>query len=1614
MEQTNMMLNGLPQGGGGGGGGNPMASMQRPQVGNAMQQIHASIMDRLRARLPSLQGTWQATFDVRERAGKIMQLVTALRQINPDIGKCISIAEEWEKRVLTQVQNKDEYLAKMQEKMKEIQGRRQQQAAAMSLGSAGMMPQNMGNVHNGMQHMQNMQNMQSMQTLQNMQTMQNNGMGNSGFPPGQMNATPGQNPVFPTQLQRQMQPSPLPMQPQQQQPATMDPSALQMSSQRLQAQQQPQGINLGQVNGQVNGQLSHSQATSMGQRPQPQTNLMLQQAIEAAKTMYTRMDEDTKNQLRNKFANSLPEEQLALMRSKGQDPLLRLLVTRAQSQMQQKQQQNNAGMQNGMQMASSQSQIPPSQADGSGIDFSGILGQQANALKLQESGEQVVPASNNNSMGLGNQMNMPQNINPQMLGNQNGTAGQGQNASQNAQMQYYLQQRNEAQNSERMQKQLMAQQHAQQHAMVRAHSQLQGQPGGLHTPNAFGGNAPAQINSPAMSMLNRPIAPPGQGTPSTPQSNRPQQQAMPSTPMNGVSQLAQHHQSMVNQNNLQQQPGPTGPSNHPPHIMALLQRVPEQHREKLSRMPPAQIQAVLERFRTPGGGNRHPGQSGMANTGAQQQHQLQQQQQQPNQQQQSQQPNQPMPNMLQHQMSNAVPGFNSQPPPNQIHMDGQAQMQRRMQQQQHMAQRLRNQLIEQRPFPRDFLTQLSIAVPQGITTWGPLKQHIAQNSNVMPPGTGQKIVELQNRWFQSRPQELQQIVEQVNGIMASRMPQQNGQAMFQGPQQSTNPGLQPTAAGPDRPAPQAQMVPPAPMMQPPNQGASNDLHPVPPRQPFPPPGPQEIQIFRSKVPQAHNMTDEQIGQFMVRQKLEKLRQIRQGTSLQHNQGPRLLGQLSTGPQPNAPSADQQRAPQPAASQPSAGQQKPPPQTNNDIIEISSQPVQQNMTQASVMQASQPQPTLSGGSRLADAMRNMTDSEKQQYLQKMQRMQQQQLENIRKAQGQVSAPNNQQPRPLHPPPPQQQPGQSGGQDLQSRIPRLWTEMLTATKRGPFVQTDSATQGKIHASLKKLWNPLKDLQRTLMVAGQLGFDDNMLRKIIRARVIVHHNWNEETQSIRDGQPTVTLSQLQETERFVAGYMTEIKKRKEMLDARNAKGTSHASKPQPPAQPATMARTPSQSHVRKSSATKKAPPAPTDNQKTFDWTQAAPSPHGVPKYEPGRNELTTDKLKIPPAKKRRTDPSSSQASTPAAQAGSPAAGTGSAAGHGKIQSPDQVRKSRAQVKAESEREEEQKKFHCRDATCEASLKGFDYEDQLRDHTLAQHQKIDNALQYLLDNATTTFGVDVNNFVEQPVRRAMTNPTLAGEPSFASPQNRRKEELPTQVTEQPSRAVNPQATKDKDTRKLADVDSQRKDATKDETLRDTMMQKMDIVMPAEVTGEEVNVSSNDAPDLDSFLLGNESLGDELDAAVDWNRLIDTYEEGWIETEPMSGLYELRPGWQDLDSSPDLTPSEDSQSSSSSSSSDISQSDAVRFCLNMEAWNDDLFSDGLTGAPQSLVPIYHRIKGMLKDYDDTPMDGVEGEAKETETSSAEGTKKRKAEEIMTLPVPDIWDDFYDGKSSRQ
>lgn len=1201
--------------------------------------------------------------------------------MNPEVEKCLKIAKAWEEKVIHSSATKEQYHEQMAAKMNEIRDKRQQAVAQMNMpGNMGMMPNNMMNMQNGMMNAPN---------------MQNNGMGNMIFPNGgnvniQGARMPPQGQNQMAQLQRQMQASPLPMQQQPQQPGTLDPSALQMPQQGFQQQssQQPpsqQGQNMGQSN-----QPQQPNVNQGGQGKPSQA--MHMEILNLAKQMSDRMGPEQKAEIRARFVSTLTDAQRAILQQQGTDPLMRFFYSRATSEITKRRQQMGAGgamqnkpdMNNGnmnMQMANSVPQRPPSQTSGQNIDFSSIMGQQANALKLQDAGEQVVPASNNNNgsngnnnMGLGNQMNMPQNINPQMLGNQNNNQSQqGGNGPMNQnQMQLLMMQRAQ---QERMNKQIMAQQHAM--ASRQQHSQLQGQPGGLHTPNGLGGGANGQVNSPAMSMLNRPMVPPGQTTPGTPQPSR--QQAMPSTPMNnGVSQLQQHHQNMLNQNNQQQQQhmNQAAQNNAQPHFQDFLQRVPPHFRQKLSQLPQDQARMMLQKFQNQMmAGPRQQGQQGMPNgmnMGPPPQG------------------NQQQPGMPPQNLGNAIPGFNAQPPPNQMSMDPASQLQQRMQREQQI--KLRTQAMDIRPFPKPVLTQLGIAVPPNVQLWGHLKQHVLQSS---AQGTIEKVNHQQQLWFQAHPEEFQAamaaMMARVRMGSAGQQGQQGPPGQGPPPQAQQSGSLQPPASMPDRPAPPAQMVPPAPMMQPQGQdmqpGANQGPRPMPT---MPTVSPHEMATFRSKVPQAGGMSDDQIRNVLVRQKIENMRRQHQlqRQSLQTAQSQKPPGQAGPGPQPNSTNGAMppQRTPQPPAGQPTMGQQKHQQQSNKDVVEVSSQPASQTAPQAPPMQTNQsqnqtqqPQPPLKPLTK--EQVQQLSEEDRQTYLQRMQRSVQ--MENLRKAQGQLGAASGQAA------PAGQQTGQNPRLQvtpaIAEKVKGLQAEVTRSFPRANPVQADAATIERAKAMLKKLYHPLQQISTTFGAALNLGFDEDSLKRVMRAILVVQSNAMDASGNIKD-YLTVTLEELVDMERLVAGYMTELKRRKQQSDnaRQQAVHTQAQGMKQQQATPAAgMARTASQqNHVRKASASTKAPPAPTDNNKTFDW--AAPSPHGVPKYEMGRNELTPDKLKFPPQKKRKTDPAGSQGSTPAAQAGTPAAAAGASPTltNGKVQSPEQTRKTPAQIKAEAEK--------------------------------------------------------------------------------------------------------------------------------------------------------------------------------------------------------------------------------------------------------------------------------------------------------------------------------------------
>ncbi|KAH0250848.1 hypothetical protein KCU84_g24769, partial [Aureobasidium melanogenum] len=110
---------------------------------------------------------------------------------------------------------------------------------------------------------------------------------------------------------------------------------------------------------------------------------------------------------------------------------------------------------------------------------------------------------------------------------------------------------------------------------------LRGQPGGLNT------TQPPQ-QSPAMSMLNRPMVPPGQPS-QTPPQTRPQPTPQPNQQMN-PQMMAQFSQQIANNPGLFPTPKPD--LQIPPGV-----QLPPQLRAKLEGMPPDQQHQILQRIR---------------------------------------------------------------------------------------------------------------------------------------------------------------------------------------------------------------------------------------------------------------------------------------------------------------------------------------------------------------------------------------------------------------------------------------------------------------------------------------------------------------------------------------------------------------------------------------------------------------------------------------------------------------------------------------------------------------------------------------------------------------------------------------------------------------------------------------------------------------------------------------------------------------------------------------------------------------------------------------------------------------------------------------------------------
>ncbi|PIG79369.1 hypothetical protein AARAC_010947 [Aspergillus arachidicola] len=844
------------------GGGMPGAhgQMQVPQ-----QKPDNQLMMNYLAQALQSQGTftgWRADVSLKERAVNVYQMWTSLRLIQPHaaLQSLAQAALSFEQKAFNNAKEKVDYDKECNDKLVHIRDTRARQAAVLQQ-NGGMMAQ-------------------------------------SGHAAGM--AGVGQAP-FPQQMGRPTQASPMPGQ-QQMAMGMNDPSrqaAIQHRQQQQQQQQQQQSQAMLQQRAQPrpgNGiPLTDDLSTLSAQD--------YENVCRIANQILSKTSQEDVDKIKMNLQNMTPEQRQYLNR-KNMDPITYFFRSQALTQLRRhkrarqeaQQRAQNAGVdpnsammgdpmmnaqqrqmfQNMMNLQrnslsmGSQPNLDPSSFIG---NVENIQGQQADGLRSQEAGQLVVPASSSQmnqqpfttpqnmfQVGQGNQTNMNgASISPQFFSQQQ------LQTSQNLQQ-------DRTQQAPQFQPQSQAQTQAQARAQAAQKAQMA---------ISQAGQANSQMQqqmtqqSPAMPMLNRPMAP-GQMSPA-------QVAAQVRPPSRAPGQQPTGVQSLGGQTGMQGRP------QIPPNLPPMVQ-------EQLARMTQEQLTAFLMNQQ-----RRPLNNQAMARANANQQSMpMQQNLSQPGQ-------GQPIVNgqagnnqnmraslNLQQQLA----GMGGAQAPNQM-LPGQQQMTAQQRQQQQQQQRQHDlykmQLLRQQsgglemspdqikdmdrlPFPPSILSNnpnVPSPVPKHIKTWGQLKQWATANPQVLGGIDLQKLVTFQKF-------HLAQILAQNKE--GGRNPDSGGQnpwmqMPFQGQQQQFM-NQQQFQAGQQQ----------APINMPPMRPITG----------------QDIQIARQRLgTQVQNYTDEQLRELLYRNRQKQLMQLAQNRAAQLAAQQGQQTQSSQQPPVTAPSATPQ-------------------------------------------------------------------------------------------------------------------------------------------------------------------------------------------------------------------------------------------------------------------------------------------------------------------------------------------------------------------------------------------------------------------------------------------------------------------------------------------------------------------------------------------------------------------------------------------------------------------------------------------------------------------------------------------------------------------------------------
>ncbi|RDW93306.1 uncharacterized protein DSM5745_00628 [Aspergillus mulundensis] len=1234
------------------------------QSKNEMQHILTHVAQVLQNQGP--WSDWRAEVQPRDRTFKVHQMITSLRLIQPQIElrSAASAAMSFENKAFNEAATKADYDREFNDKLVHIRDTRARHAAAMQ-----------------------------------------GGMIQQGPPTGMTGV--GQSP-FPQQMSRSMQPSPMPGQ-QQMQMGMNNPNQQAVVQQRPQQSQQPQGMLQQQRPPQRPGGAAALNDDLNSLTPQEYDNV-----CRIATQILQKTSPDDMNKIKVNLQNMSPEQKVYLSK-KGMDPITYFFrcqamnhirrVKRSRLEMSRNNQNNGGDSANALMgepminpqqqrqmfqnMVNMQQRNPSfSMGNQQPLDPSAFIGnveniqgQQADGLRSQEAGQLVVPASSSQmnqqpfnatqnmfpvgqQMGQSNQVNINNSgISPQFLSQQhlpNSQAGPQDRTQQVAQFQSQSQNA-QAQRAQAAQKAQMAMSQANMQQSI--------------------------PQSPAMPMLNRPIAAPGQMSPAQAAA-----QVQPPSRQPSTKQHPANVPPMGTQQGMQNRP--SLPANIPPHLQEQLARMSPEQRNAFFITQQRRMMANNPALARPNASQpKMAMQQGIPQSN--QGHMINGQLVNP----------QNMRASLDLQQQLASMGGPQQS--NQL-MTGQQmavqQRQQQLQQQQlHQLQLLRQQAganmemtpeeisrMDNMPFPPAILNNNpnAASIPKNIKSWGQLKQLAATSPQLLGGIDHQKLMTYQKY-------HLAQILKETN----NRNSEQGGQAWapvnFQGqPQSFMNPQqFQPGQQQAQFPMPQVRQI-----------------------------TPQDLQMARQRFgAQVQNYTDDQLRD-ILRQKHIHAAQARAAQALanQHNQQSQAQG-----PPVSLPSATshiktehqaQQQVPQqitqnqavkaqnvsPAKPAKGSATKQTPPTSKRKLQGEETTAVQTSPVQVST------QPATSQGLPATVPSRPTMPITKEQ-LASMTPQQRLHLENqLRQKQGQLrGAPNR-------------AAAEKAWSNLSENIQQLYNELAKNTPAEKVVAVTPEQRNIMNKQLRECIDYLGRLDALVQFVAKSPAHDKNLRNLLTMRIQLMRQFKPSAEWALNDHLTVTPEYLAGATNYIKKlfhHIARVNQQQSQALGQRAGASQISSAQQSNQNMAPLNASNLQQLQQQEEALQRARRA--SSQTAASGPSAlppapfgAPSPQGVPHaYGPG--SMPPSELKLPPNKRRKQ----SQPTT------TPVSGPSGIKAPGNKQVATEVRSSLGA-------------FKCSVPDCHFHYQGFATQDDLDKHVEENHkaeEPIEDALQFALQSFNT-----------------------------------------------------------------------------------------------------------------------------------------------------------------------------------------------------------------------------------------------------------------------------------------